>query len=730
MKIRVARTAIALATTAGLAVSMGLAQSPAGAASGPDIQWDYSMPDNFGPVVDGVVGPPGNEQDLTGMFVPENPMSADPDYAAAGNALYGSVPSDGKYSVTLDACATKVSGDATYSWMIDGNFTETPNCRDTQQLTEGTKAYTLRVTDSTGTSQVTGTFVVKDVLMVVMGDSYASGEGYPPFVKDNVNPANGQPYTVDSNTIPTPKYIPDWDETTCQRTRWSGFVRAASQLEKVDTHSSVTLIDVACAGAQVSGNDNIYKPLFGGGFGGILTAKQPLNAVGNWPNGAQTPFSIPPQIDQINALRKGQQIDVNLLSIGGNDIGFGPIVTQCLLLADYNKSCYTEVDPGAGDLSVLVNSSGRALWQGVDDASNALTDKYAKLAECLGTGDCQTMKEVGGFNNYSPTQPLGITAANTVQAVYPNLVNDSNGQFCNRSINSMVFPNGQSRAEWDTSMLSPIKHSDADYITNVAIAGQGGAKNITLWQGNTSTLMNRFVPLETQQYNIVTPTAPSFLQHMMRNAGTFGWTISFDPYLKSTNGGLCADDSTRVVYQVLTDKTKDTNWGIGINMSPKNLPVVGDTLNRGGAVHPNNVGQQNYADSLFPRAKTQAGLPVPEKTQQNVNPTPPPPLDPPTNVKAKTKSCGKKYCKVLITFKEPADGLTPDGYKIKTKVKGHSWDTLRQGLQKTKTTWSKAPWKKKQFTMKIGAYAMETLADGSKVQYISWSKVKTYKIKR
>lgn len=712
---------LAIAAACASAVVVSAFTGPAHAA-GPVIQWDYSMSDNFGPMVSGTVGPPGNQQDLTGKFVPQNPMTADPSYPEAGNALYGTVPADGKYAVTLDACATKVSGSATYAWTIDGDFTSTSQCRTVMKLGEGTRNYSLKVTDDTGATQVTGTFVVKDVLVVIMGDSYASGEGYPPFVKNNVNPKDGQPYTVDSNAIPTPKYIPDWDETSCQRTRWSGFVRAAAQLEKLDTHSSVTLIDVACAGAQVSGNDDIYKTSMGGGFGGLLTPKQPLNAVGNWPDGASTPLSIPPQIDQINALRKGQQIDVNLLSIGGNDLGFGPIVTQCLELAGYDMSCFNGVPlPSA---SVLVNGN-RPLWEGVDEASAALTDKYAKTAACLGSGNCQTLKP--GSNIFTDSTPLGINGPDTIQAVYPNLVNDSTGAFCNRSVNSLILPNGQSREQWDISMRAPIKHSDADYLTNVAIAGQGGANFITLWKGNTNTVMDRFVPSETQNFVILTPQAPSFLQHMMTNAGTYHWTIAFDPYLKSAAGGMCADDATRVIYPVLTDKF----GAVGINQSAANLPVVGDTLNRGGAVHPNDKGQQNYADSLFPKAKAQSGLPVVAKTQRAVTPTPDP-VEPPSRITAKTKksTCGKKFCHVVLNFTAPQSGPKPDGYKVKVKVKGGKWKQLDAHLHKTRFVWKKAPWRKHRFQAQIASYVTEDLADGGSTVFISWSKPTKLKIRR
>ena len=719
MRQRIVRTAIAALAATGVVLSTTMTQVPANAA-GPKIKWDYSMPDNIGPSVTGTVGAEaGNPQDLTGMYVPQNKMTTDPDYPAAGNALYGEVPEDGKYPVTLDACATDVSGDATYGWNIDGDFTETPDCKTTMRMTEGTKNYTLRVSDNTGSSQVAGTFVVKNVLLAIIGDSYASGEGFPPFVKPNINDSTGNPY--DPN-IPVAKYVTDWDETSCNRSRWSGFVRAANQLEKSDPHSNVTVLNVTCAGAQMTQN----KTELGSGFGltgGILYPKRPLNDVGTLNAGVdKKPPSIPSQIDQLNGLRKGQQIDVGMLSIGGNDLGLSYIMGFCLLSLSFYASCFGESDP-----------QQPPVWQKVADAMAPMPEKFAATAACLTDGDCKTAQPgqdvSAGKETLTPATPLGITPGNVIQSSYPSLLRDENNQLCNRSLPEIGEITADDAAQAALSYGAPFKHSDSQWAEEVMLFGDGKPKDITSWAtfDDEAPGFNPWVPSLPADPDVVTvvPKGPGLVRMFFDNVTQHGWSFAPEVFAESVTKGICASADTTVLYPVRANLFTEQPWGYAIQ------PVVGNQLNELGVMHPNNKGQELYRSAMYSHGKDKAGLPVPAKTQDSVDPTPPP-INPPTKVKAKTvkKSCGKKYCHVKINFQAPTKGVTPDGYKIKTKVKGKKWKTVREALQQTKATWKKAPWKKKKFKLQVGAYATEKAADGSDVQYISWSKVKTYKIKR
>lgn len=669
------------------------------AAAGPDIVWDYSMPDNFGPSVTGVVGPPGAQQDLTGMYVPQVPMKADPDYPQAGNALYGTVPADGKYQVDLTACATAVTGNAVYEWTIDGVFHATSNCAYSPMLTEGVRNYTLTITDSTGSTTVGGSFTVKNTLIALYGDSYSSGEGYPPFYKDNPNATPEKPYIV------------DWDEASCNRSRWSGFVRAANQLEKLDPRSNVTLMNVSCAGGIIT-NDELLG-MAGENGGGILRSQSKMSATGSVPD---VDDRVPPQVDQINGLRKNQKVDMGFLSIGGNDIGFGNILGSCFLEAGYEDSCFSDDSPLYGE----------PLYEATDKLLAALPAKYAAAAQCLNDGNnCNTIKgnALTPTSPSTPSEPNGIPAGNLIQAAYPNLTHKSDGSFCNRSFD----PDDPTSAEGTISLLSPLKHGDSEWATRVAINGVPGTTyTIPVWLGSAQ---DPYVPVPTDPLQTVqvTPTAPGLAVQFGNNATILGWTVTADPYVNTASGGLCADESTRALYPVMQDFLP-----IG---TP---PIVGGIYNQAGTAHPNNRGQDVYRQALFSKAQERSGLPVSAPTQTDQTPmvyAPDVASVKVTTSKAMSKksSLAKKATKkkVTIRFAAPTQGLIPDGYKIRVKTKNGNWRTLRDYLKTTSTVWKKAPKPGSTFRIKVASYVWgrNTNNDASTVM-VAWTPAKTLKIKR
>ena len=75
--------------------------------------------------------------------------------------------------------------------------------------------------------------VVRDHLIVSLGDSYASGEGNP-----DVNRAGSTPAR--------------WVDKRCHRSAYAGPAQAALALERADPHSSVTFLSFACSGATIN----------------------------------------------------------------------------------------------------------------------------------------------------------------------------------------------------------------------------------------------------------------------------------------------------------------------------------------------------------------------------------------------------------------------------------------------------------------------------------------------
>jgi hypothetical protein len=191
------------------------------------------------------------------------------------------------------------------------------NCRTEVSLAElGRYQLTLTVRNVLGEEFSTApeTIEPRDILVVSLGDSYASGEGNP-IVHE------GRP--------------PTWDDPARRLSRWSGPTQAAVMLERSDPHTAVTYLSLAHSGSTI--------------HEGILRPKAPHPE--HWTDGTAV-GAVPPQLDELKRLlqdgatRKSahagptgvRPIDYLLLSIGGNDIGFSEIVVQCALPAGID--CY------------------------------------------------------------------------------------------------------------------------------------------------------------------------------------------------------------------------------------------------------------------------------------------------------------------------------------------------------------------------------------------------------
>jgi hypothetical protein len=203
---------------------------------------------------------------------------------------------------------------------------------------------------------------VRDLLIVGMGDSFASGEGNPDvpvrfsreraadYGKGNEDgDLVGYPARVGAwRKIGDQQFIDEnarWIDQACHRSLYSYQLRAALQLAIEEPHRAVTFASVACSGAETT-------------FGLFLRYKG-----SEWvPN--------PPQLSQMSALAdvqcgihealaydlpeayhmggnipelkgglvlrkcdpdKARNIDLLLLSIGGNDIGFSRLVANAIL---------------------------------------------------------------------------------------------------------------------------------------------------------------------------------------------------------------------------------------------------------------------------------------------------------------------------------------------------------------------------------------------------------------
>lgn len=283
------------------------------------------------------------------------------------------------YPVLLNACKSRGTD---FSWTIqrgDQVVLTTPtkkltkkNCKTTVTLPEGLHSLKLSVRSGTKVKRVSMIANVANTLMVVMGDSYASGEG---------NPRNVQAWIKNRSS----SFSPYWDNDQCNRSVHGGPAQAALRLEKSSNKSSVTLVDVSCSGATVD------RGILGSQF---ATTKS--------------------QLEQVAELIGDRGIDVLSLTIGGNDVGFSSILTTCALTANcpVNKATSAPL------------SAYPTVQNGVQTLTGQLASQYSRINSCLTGGSCQTTR-----GSSLPKVSLSDTGQVFLSS-YPDITRAANGSIC------------------------------------------------------------------------------------------------------------------------------------------------------------------------------------------------------------------------------------------------------------------------------------------------------------
>jgi len=175
---------------------------------------------------------------------------------------------------------------------------------------------------------------ISDVFILVLGDSFVSGEGNP-HVKQAFafnSPDNSQ----DDLKVRTPQ----WWDVRCHRSLLAGPALAAAKLAKNHTDISVTYVSFACSGAEIT--EGILDQ-----YRGRETDTQALalfeafdNVRTELPAGVFSEEYIRPQIvsardalcldkERVNAeasCQNRREPDILVLGVGVNDIGFSDII--------------------------------------------------------------------------------------------------------------------------------------------------------------------------------------------------------------------------------------------------------------------------------------------------------------------------------------------------------------------------------------------------------------------
>lgn len=147
------------------------------------------------------------------------------------------------------------------------------------------------------------TIAVDDILVVAIGDSYASGEGNPEVRRIGSTAAT---WADGGDAFATQAH------ERAHRSTVSWPARVALALERASERSSVTFVSLAGSGARIDR--------------GILS-----------PQDEHTPA----QLDEVTRLVGGRQIDLLLVQAGGNSVGFSHVV-RALVDADpqFDPVCY------------------------------------------------------------------------------------------------------------------------------------------------------------------------------------------------------------------------------------------------------------------------------------------------------------------------------------------------------------------------------------------------------
>jgi hypothetical protein len=203
---------------------------------------------------------------------------------------------------------------------------------------------------------------VRDLLVVGMGDSFASGEGNPDVPvrfsreraasygkRDGKYDLTGYPARVGPwKQIGDKAFIeenPRWQDQACHRSLYSHQLRAALELAIEDPHRSVTYVGVACSGSEVTfglflrytGNEWVPNPPDLSQISAIASAQcgshdAPMQDL---PEAYHMDGTIPElkgglvlrKCDPLNA----RKIDLMMVSAGGNDVGFARLLANAVL---------------------------------------------------------------------------------------------------------------------------------------------------------------------------------------------------------------------------------------------------------------------------------------------------------------------------------------------------------------------------------------------------------------
>lgn len=340
---------------------MAMLSVPAQAADDVDVVWDWSMP-------------PAATSARDDFIAVGSPLRRHPAAPAAGAILWGELPADGRHPVDLTACRTRTRPPTEYRFRVPAAGFDSGairNCRVRALLPEGRHRIRVTVVDRRGRHEARNRITVRNRIVAIVGDSFASGDGHPYL------DAGQRPWLTPDRS----DYA--WDDAECGRSSWGGMFRAVVEAESIDSRSNLTVLAVACSGA----------------------------ALGDTPERAvdvRTGATVASQWAHVARSVGSDRVDAVLLSAGAEDVGLLQAVRAC---------ARAEVDAGCGSRG----GTGAALEWDATAGLEGLPAAFARLADCLSGRGC---------SGQSTGQSLGVHPSAVVAVPYPDLLRDRFGDFC------------------------------------------------------------------------------------------------------------------------------------------------------------------------------------------------------------------------------------------------------------------------------------------------------------
>ena len=398
------------------------------------------------------------------------------------------------------------------------------------------------------TSEVAAAGSAKTYNIVSLGDSYAAGEGNPVF---------------DAVQFPVVARKAQWTRTgtkeqmadtlRCHRSDRSGHQQAYTRLapffreKKIKSH----YVAFSCSGARI--DSGLLGPYPG--------AEPPENIA---PNPGIT--WLKPQLQQLDEYyqktKPGEAIDVMLVSIGGNDFNFAPIITEC-------------VNPLAGNCNESRTVKG--VFEDTDSKIPEVKKKFRDLLTVLSGGTLPSSasyvvenSEGKSMGISSPYRKMKTKVKRVIFVAYPNPVVGSEGgghYYCNGNI-----PEKGGLADWiDPKAIAVdfgehLREPESRYVETVALKNINDVIN--------AAAKEQFGDLKV---SVVNGLAARFRGH-----------------------GICANAQRRWINTNMDAEQRQGKIDFGIlwpkNWSYRPFFIPGASA---GFVHPNNLGYQAMADEIL-----------------------------------------------------------------------------------------------------------------------------------